>query len=48
MKKLYGIVCANITPMNAKGQVDYESLKRLVDYMADGGNPRYLSLWHQW
>lgn len=37
MKKLYGIVCANITPMNAKGEVDFDSLKRLVDYMADGG-----------
>ena len=37
MKKLYGIVCANITPMNAKGEVDFESLKKLVDTMADSG-----------
>jgi len=37
MKKLYGIVCANITPMNKAGEVDYESLNKLVDNMVEGG-----------
>lgn len=37
MKKLFGIVCANITPMNAKGEVDFDSLKKLVDVMAESG-----------
>lgn len=36
-KRLFGIVCANITPMDVKGEVDLESLKRLVDHLADGG-----------
>lgn len=30
MKKLKGIVCANITPMTATGEVDLASLERLV------------------
>lgn len=37
MKKLEGIVCANITPMNAKGEVDYGSLARLAQYLRDSG-----------
>lgn len=37
MKKMYGIVCANVTPMHANGEVDYESLRSLVDNMADNG-----------
>lgn len=37
MKKLYGIVCANITPMDAKGEVDLDSLCNLIDHMADQG-----------
>ena len=37
MKKLKGIVCANITPMDKYGEVDYVSLKKLVNHMADTG-----------
>lgn len=37
MKKLYGIVCANVTPMTASGELDLESLEKLVDHMADAG-----------
>lgn len=37
MRKLYGIVCANITPMDGKGEIDLISLARFVDYMADSG-----------
>lgn len=37
MRKLYGIVCANITPMTATGEVDLESLKNLVNHMAESG-----------
>lgn len=36
-KKLYGIVCANVTPMDRNGQVDTASLKRLVNHMAETG-----------
>lgn len=36
-QKLYGIVCANITPMDAAGELDLQSLMRLVDYMAQSG-----------
>lgn len=37
MKKLYGIVCANITPMTTEGDVDYASLKKFVNHMAESG-----------
>ncbi len=37
MKKLFGIVCANITPMDAQGELDLSSLKKLVNHMADTG-----------
>lgn len=37
MKKLYGIVCANITPMTKDGELDLASLKKLVDHMAATG-----------
>ena len=37
MKKLYGIVCANVTPMDETGNIDFESLKNLVDCMAGDG-----------
>lgn len=37
MKKLYGIVCANITPMDNDGEVDIDSLKKLVDHIAKSG-----------
>lgn len=36
-KRLFGIVCANITPMDTKGELDLASLKKLVDHLADGG-----------
>lgn len=36
-KRLFGIVCANITPMDIKGELDLTSLKKLVDHMAVGG-----------
>lgn len=36
-KCLKGIVCANITPFDANGEVDYESLKRFSKYLADSG-----------
>lgn len=37
IKKLYGIVCANISPMDGKGELDIPSLERLVNHMADAG-----------
>ena len=37
MDKLYGIVCANVTPMTHDGEIDLESLKKLVDHMAQTG-----------
>ena len=37
MKKLFGIVCANITPMNSSGELDLSSLEKLVNHMADTG-----------
>lgn len=37
MRKLNGIVCANITPMHADGSIDYNSLRNLVDRVADNG-----------
>ncbi len=37
MKKLYGIVCANITPMYENGEIDLISLEKLIDNMASNG-----------
>lgn len=37
MKKLYGIVCANITPLHADGSIDLRSLEHLVEHMAHSG-----------
>lgn len=37
MKKLKGIVCANITPMTGDGQVDLASLEKLTNHMAESG-----------
>ena len=37
MNKLYGIVCANVTPMTHDGEVDLCSLKKLVNHMAETG-----------
>ncbi len=36
-KRLYGIVCASITPMDHNGQLDITSLKNLVNHMAETG-----------
>jgi len=36
-KCLNGIVCANITPFEKNGSVDYESLKNLTIYLANSG-----------
>ena len=37
MKKLYGIVCANITPMDRHGGLDLVSLNKLVEHMVTSG-----------
>ncbi|NMA67011.1 MAG: dihydrodipicolinate synthase family protein [Clostridiaceae bacterium] len=37
MRKMHGIVCANITPMNNDGEIDLNSLRKLVNHMADAG-----------
>ena len=37
MRKLHGIVCANVTPMDNSGAIDLNSLHKLVDHMADTG-----------
>ena len=37
MNKLYGTVCATITPMTENGEVDYESLFSLHKYMRENG-----------
>lgn len=36
-RKLHGIVCANITPMDSSGEIDLDSLQKLVDHMAATG-----------
>lgn len=36
-KKLYGVVCASICPMNEDGSVDYEGVKRLTRHLIDSG-----------
>ncbi len=37
MKKLFGIVCANVTPMFSDGEIDLASLECLVNRMAETG-----------
>lgn len=37
MKKLYGVVCASVTPMQADGTVDYEGVRALTDHLARNG-----------
>ena len=37
MKKLKGIVCAAVTPMTPDGQLDLNSMKKLVNHMAETG-----------
>ncbi len=36
-RKLYGVVCANVTPMTRTGELDEASLRNLVRYLADCG-----------
>lgn len=44
MNKFYGTGVAIVTPFQAGGQVDYEGLKTLVDYLIDGGVEYLVSL----
>jgi len=37
MSYLHGIVCANITPFDKEGEVDYKSVRRLSVYLAESG-----------
>ena len=37
MNRLYGIVCASITPMDTRGELDLNSLKKFVNHMAVSG-----------
>ena len=36
-KKLYGVVCASITPMHADGSVDYDGVRRLTRHLVKSG-----------
>ena len=36
-KKLYGVVCASVTPMRADGAVDYEGVRRLTRHLVGSG-----------
>ncbi|MDP9078365.1 MAG: 4-hydroxy-tetrahydrodipicolinate synthase [Bacteroidota bacterium] len=44
MNRFYGTGVAIITPFQADGQVDYEALGRLIDYLIDGGVEYIVSL----
>jgi 4-hydroxy-tetrahydrodipicolinate synthase len=44
MNKFYGTGVALVTPFQTDGQVDYEGLKILIDYMIDGGVEYLVSL----
>jgi len=44
MNKFYGTGVALVTPFHADGQVDYDSLKKLINYMIDGGVEYLVSL----
>ncbi|MES2810576.1 MAG: dihydrodipicolinate synthase family protein, partial [Bacteroidota bacterium] len=37
MNKFYGTGIAIVTPFQADGQVDYDGLKNLINYLVDGG-----------
>lgn len=37
MKKLYGVINAMTTPFNEDGSIDFDSLKKQVDYLIDKG-----------
>jgi 4-hydroxy-tetrahydrodipicolinate synthase len=44
MNKFYGTGVALVTPFHADGQVDYDGLKSLVNYLIDGGVEYLVSL----
>lgn len=44
MNKFYGTGVALVTPFHADGQVDYDGLKKLINYMIDGGVEYLVSL----
>ncbi|MDB5009037.1 MAG: 4-hydroxy-tetrahydrodipicolinate synthase [Mucilaginibacter sp.] len=44
MNRFYGTGVAMITPFHEDGQVDYESLSKLIDYLIDGGVEYLVSL----
>jgi 4-hydroxy-tetrahydrodipicolinate synthase len=44
MNKFHGTGVALITPFNTDGSVDYESLKKLINYLVDGGIDYLVSL----
>jgi 4-hydroxy-tetrahydrodipicolinate synthase len=44
MDKFYGTGVAMVTPFQADGKVDYDALKKLIDYLIDGGVQYLVSL----
>ncbi|MDB4924081.1 4-hydroxy-tetrahydrodipicolinate synthase [Mucilaginibacter sp.] len=44
MNKFYGTGIAIVTPFHADGQVDYDGLKNLINYLIDGGVEYLVSL----
>jgi 4-hydroxy-tetrahydrodipicolinate synthase len=44
MNKFYGTGIAIVTPFHADGQVDYDGLKNLINYLVDGGVEYIVSL----
>lgn len=44
MNRFYGTGVAMVTPFQADGQVDYEGLKNLINYLIDGGLEYLVSL----
>jgi 4-hydroxy-tetrahydrodipicolinate synthase len=44
MNKFYGTGIAIVTPFHADGQVDYDGLKNLINYLIDGGVEYIVSL----
>ena len=46
MQALKGSLVALVTPMTMSGDIDYESLKHLIDWHIDQGTDGILSLIH--
>ena len=44
MNKFYGTGVAIVTPFHEDGQVDYDGLKKLINYLIDGGIEYIVSL----